>query len=130
MSQETHTTNHNSPRDSAYRAGQATRGMVGEIAQGMQGFLWTITHPGKSFLRTVGVIGMWSGTAAIIGGVAYLLAGQPGTTSFDLWRPATWGASAVDAVRPGINTGQQLIRMQLNETQGQPEAPANPQPRM
>ena len=107
----------NTAHDSGYKAGKATRGMVGEIAQGMSGFIWTITHPGKSFLRTVGVIGIWSGTAAIIGGVAYLLAGQPGTSSFDLWRPATWGASAVDAVRPGINTGQQLIKMQLNDTQ-------------
>ncbi|MEP0914032.1 hypothetical protein NDI45_24280 [Leptolyngbya sp. GB1-A1] len=113
-----------STHDTAYRAGQTTRGFVGEIATGMSGFIWTITHPGKSFLRTVGVIGIWSGTAAIIGGVAYLLAGQPGTSQFDLWRPATWGASAVDAIRPGINTGQQLIRMQLNEVQpgeaGQP----------
>ena len=105
------------PRDPAYQAGKATRGMVGEIAAGMQGFIWTITHPGKSFLRTVGVIGIWSGTAAIIGGVAYLLAGQPGTSNFDLWRPATWGASAVDAVRPAVNTGQQLIKMQINEAQ-------------
>jgi hypothetical protein len=125
------------PNDTAYdrghKAGTAARGMIGEIAAGMSGFVWTVTHPGKSFLRTVGVIGMWSGCAAIIGGVAYLLAGSPGTASFDLWRPATWGASAVDAVRPGINTGQQLIRMQLNESQREGAAPApeaSPSPRM
>lgn len=118
------TNNTNHTHDPAYEAGRKARGFVGEIATGMSGFIWTITHPGKSFLRTVGVIGIWSGTAAIIGGVAYLLAGQPGTTNFDLWRPATWGASAVDAIRPGINTGQQLIKMQINEAnqETQPEA--------
>jgi hypothetical protein len=109
MSNTTDQTRPNNTDGKAYNAGKATRGIVSEVAEGVVSVWWVVTHPSKSFLRAIGIVGGVAGLTAGIGTVAYLIAGKPGSVTFDWAKPATWGAAAVDYARPAATQGAQIV---------------------
>ena len=126
----TESTNQTRPHDTngkAYNAGKATRGIVGEVAEGVASVWWVCTHPSKSFLRAIGIVGGVAGLTAGIGTIAYLIAGKPGTVAFDWAKPATWGAAAVDYARPAATQGAQIVNGAVqSDGQDKPDPYASP----
>jgi hypothetical protein len=128
MAEQTNQTHPHNTDGKAYNAGKAARGIVGEVAEGVVSVWWVVTHPSKSFLRAIGIVGGVAGLTAGIGTVAYLIAGKPGSVSFDWAKPATWGAAAVDYARPAATQGAQIVNMGVQSTGEQnPDPYANDQ---
>ena len=127
MAESTNQTHPHDTNGKAYNAGKATRGLVSEIAEGVVGVWWVCSHPSKSFLRAIGIVGGIAGLTAGIGTVAYLIAGQPGSVKFDWARPSTWGASAIDYARPAASQSAQIINGAVqSDGQAKPDPYASP----
>ena len=73
-----------------------------EVSTGFYGVWWAITHPGKTVLRTLGVIGGLSAAAFLIGGGAHLIAGEPGSARLNGADPTAAGRVMSDVIRPHV----------------------------
>lgn len=118
------------------------RGFIGELALGMSGIWWAITHPLQGGLRSFGAFSAILGLIALLSGVAHLIAGRPGTarlstnpTDLGAWgadklvRPVITGGAAVveQSVRPVNSDEEQPVIVNLNrDRQNQPEQPEQP----
>lgn len=80
-----------------------------EVSQGFYGVWWAITHPGKTILRTLGVVGGLSAALFVIGGAAHLIAGQPGSARLNGADPTAAGRVMSDVVRPHIQRSAQVV---------------------
>lgn len=72
---------------------------VGEISTGFYGVWWAITHPSKSALRSLGIVGGLAATWFVVSGVAHLIAGQPGTAQVRAGDVGSWGRAVADVAR-------------------------------
>ena len=85
------------------------RGFVGEIATGMSGIWWAITHPFQGGLRSFGAFSAILGLIALLAGVAHLIAGKPGSARLTT-NPTDIGAWGADnLIRPVLNTGATAV---------------------
>lgn len=85
------------------------RGFVSELALGMSGIWWAITHPIQGGLRSFGAFSALLGLIALLAGVAHLIAGRPGTARLST-NPTDIGAWGADnLVRPVLNTGAAAV---------------------
>lgn len=92
------------------------RGFVGQIAVGLASIFWVIRNPGKAALRGFGAFCGLCGTVAVVGGVAHLIAGQPGTSQFNGFDPLAAGKVGADLIRPVVVRGARAVDDTLNST--------------
>jgi len=85
------------------------QGLVGEIATGFYGVIWTVTHPGKTLLRGFGIVGGISAVWFLVNFGAHLIAGQPGTAQAQGGDVGSWGRAAADTVRPAATNAAQVV---------------------
>jgi len=72
---------------------------VGEISTGFYGVWWAVTHPSKTLLRGLGVVGGMAASWFLIAGVAHLLVGNPGSAELKAGDVGSWGRAAADVAR-------------------------------
>jgi len=72
---------------------------VWEISTGFYGVWWAVTHPSKTLLRGLGVVGGMAASWFLISGVAHLLVGNPGSAELKAGDVGSWGRAAADVAR-------------------------------
>jgi|GEM_PF-3527625 len=83
---------------------------VGEISTGFYGVWWAVTHPSKTLLRGLGVVGGMAASWFLISGVAHLLVGNPGSAELKAGDVGSWGRAAADVARqPTENVAATIV---------------------
>lgn len=99
------------------------RGFVGEIATGMSGIWWAVTHPLQGGLRSFGAFSALLGLIALLAGIAHLIAGRPGSARLST-NPTDIGAWGADIlVRPVLNTGAAAVQETVRPVNAAEEQP-------
>ena len=83
---------------------------VSEISTGFYGVWWALTHPTKTVLRGLGVVGGMAASWFLISGAAHLLVGTPGSAEVRTGDVGSWGRAAADVARqPTENVAATIV---------------------
>ncbi|NEQ47838.1 MAG: hypothetical protein F6K00_31650 [Leptolyngbya sp. SIOISBB] len=83
---------------------------VSEISTGFYGVWWALTHPSKTLLRSLGVVGGMAASWFLVSGVAHLLVGNPGSAEVRAGDVGSWGRAAADVARqPTENVAASIV---------------------
>lgn len=108
-----------------YARQQYGHGIVGQMAVGIHGAMWTLRNPGKSFWRLLGWMAGLSAVGILVGFGTHLLVGKPNSASlahpFD---PVGWGKYGADWLRKPILKGADYTNDVLTAPPAQTLPPA------
>jgi hypothetical protein len=93
-----------------YKTTYERQSFVSEIATDFYGVWWALTHPSKTLLRSLGVVGGMAASWFLVSGAAHLLVGNPGTAELKAGDVGSWGRAAADVARqPTENVAATIV---------------------